>query len=255
MKKLLPIFTLFFAASLSAQVTIKGTTTVKGAVTLAGGTSSGGAPTYVNAVAPAINFSSPATVSVGTVLTGDIIDYQVSTAVNSVTFTMTDNCNTGGASDTNVTDITAANASGAAGTAQKGHFVVGLGRSACTITYAWTGGASAEISALVLRGATAVDVVTATFNPQAGTGTGANIITSTALTTNHADLCVAATVDQNLGGGTLTAGTTIAWTAGASNSTFPNGNEYFIQSGAGAITATFGITVSAYTQTGMTCYH
>lgn len=256
MKKLLSTIAILAALLIGSPARAQqlGVSTVKGSATLLGGGGGGGgsAPTFILPAAT-FTFSTPVAITLGTVSTGDIIDYFVTTTLNSQTFTVTDNCNTGGTSDTNVTDAGPTNSGTTAATSQAGHLVIGLGRTSCQISVTFTGGGDGILSAGVVHGSSGVDVVS-TITTIAGTGTGANAISSAAVTTGHTDMCVAATIDVNLGGGTLTHGTTLAWTVGGISATFPSGNESFAQSGAGSITATFGITVNAFTQTKITCY-
>ena len=201
-----------------------------------GGAGSGGgggvAPTYVTACAT-FSFSSPTTCSVGTVNVGDWVGYFVSPNNNSPTITpsLTGACAaTGG----NVTDLAAANQGFVAGSSQLGHFVITTGGS-CTVSVAYSGGTGgttdAPISAWVVRSVvTGVNAVSTTYAAQSPSGTGANIIASNSISTSLTSLCLAGMVDHNFGGGTLTAGTTIAWTNLVKNNSFPNGNESFAQS-------------------------
>jgi len=177
----------------------------------------------------------------------------VTTLAASQTFAMTDNCNTGGGSDSNVTDAGPTNQGSVLATSQSGHFVVGLGRSGCIVTDVASGSADVIISIAVVRGSAGLDVVSTIKNQSSITG--ANSILSNAVTTNHVDLCIASTVDTNLDGGTLSAGNTLGWSLGSVSTTFPNGSESITQSSAGSITASFGITTNSWTQTGLSCYH
>ena len=242
---------LFFLMLLFTPICFAQTTTFQGIVNIPA-PSSANTPSLI-ATNAGFSFSNSGTISAGTVNTGDIIDYFVTTVSASQTFTMTDNCNTGGASDTNVTDSGPTNQGFILATSQSGHFVVGLGRSGCTVTDVATGSADIIISIAVIRGSSGLDQVSAIKN-QNSAGTGANAVLSNSVTTTHADLCIGASVDTNDGGGTLTAGTTIAWTIGTISTTFPNSTEYFAQSSAATITATFGFSVSPYTQTHIACY-
>lgn len=109
------------------------------------------------------------------------------------------------------------------------------------------------LSVAVIRGSSGLDIASA-INNQNAVGSGANVISSNAITTTAKDACVASTLDAQANAGTLTAGNTIAWTIGSVNATFPNGNETFIQSAAGSITATFAMSTTAFTQTEIQCY-
>jgi hypothetical protein len=212
----------------------------------------GGVPSFITSAA-SFAFSTGATISAGTVNTGDIIYYLVGTTSGSQTFTMTDNCASGGASDTNVVDPGSPVTNGAT-TTQSGHFVVGLGRSGCTVTYTWTGSGDGVINIDVVRGSSGLDVVAA-LNFQSLPGTGANAVTSKSVTTTQRDLCIGAMIDYSVAGNTMIAGTTIAWVIGAIDTTFPNGSEWFAQIGPGAITATFTDSGASTDVTGVSCFH
>ena len=108
-------------------------------------------------------------------------------------------------------DIATANQGLVAGACQSGHFVITTAGTA-TVSAAYTGGTGGttdgNLNGGVLRSSTGLDVAATTFAPQNGSGTGANAIVSASVTTTGANrVCVASTLDQNLGEGTLTAGT------------------------------------------------
>lgn len=227
---------MLFAIACAAQATIAGPVTVAGPVKI-GGTSGGGgsAPTRVNDVA-CMSFSSPTTCNVGTVSTGNVLLVVADDGVTTGTFTVTDNCGVGGASDT-FTVLDGPTTIGTYGLAESFAATVGAGRSGCTVTLANTGAAAITGTVYAISGTSGVDAHAA-FNYQSNPS-GTNGVTSTAITTTHADLVIGWTCDAGTTGDALLAGTNIAWTLRATNATFPVGEEDFTQSAAGAITAAF----------------
>lgn len=208
--------------------------------------------------APTFVFSSPITDSFsGTVLNvGDIIEFDVSPNTNnptSITPSLTGTCvATGGA----VVDKGPSNQGTAIASSELGHFVLTAGGSNCGLSIAYgagTGGTTdATLSDFICRSC-ALDVIAADFNPQ-NAANGTNAILSDSVTTSTKDLCWVATVDDNESGGVLSAGTNITWTNFVVNTTFPNGNETFTQSAAGAIQGAFTDAVNMYTQTAIVCF-
>jgi hypothetical protein len=215
---------------------------------------SAAAPTFGQAKA-CFNFvSSPGTCTFTSAVTaGQTIFYYVDIPDVTSTITATDNCNTSGTSNTYTTD----QGPTTLGTSrlQSGYTIIGANTATCTLSIAWTGSAASfNMAQATAVGSTAHDV-SATLNTQVNAGTGANALTSNAATTSVPGLCFGFSTDANTGGGTLTAGTTIAWTLGAQTGNFPLGIEYFIQSVAGSITATFTTTNAFQTQqTGVSCF-
>jgi hypothetical protein len=193
-------------------------------------------------------FSASGSHTLASVNTGDVIHYAVTSGTASATFTVTDNCNTGGSTDTN--NIIQGPTTGNGGTYQVGYFIVGAGRSSCQVSYTASAGSFTTLILFLLRGTGAPDVSTA-INAQV-LSAGTNNITTAAATTSNPDLCVASTIDQNSGGGTFTAGSTIAWGNFATNNQIAA--EAFTQSASGSITATFSDTSASQTQTQMSCY-
>ena len=207
MRRFLPLL-LLCGVAFGQGVTLTPRVTVTPKVTISPGSAGGGsAPTFVNACVQTSVFGTPATCNVGAVQVGDRIWYYVHGDNGAATFTPTDNCNTGGTSDTNVTELgPTVGGPGNAHTIQQGHFVVGAVTASCAVSIAYTGGGDDTLYVGVVRGATTVKLPAAINNQAGGTGTGANVITSQATTTTAAALCLGATVDVNLGGGTLTGG-------------------------------------------------
>ena len=209
------------------------------------------APTYVTS-ANAFGFSTPTGNASFSALTGDIVDYWIGCGANGCVFTLT--LGTCAATGGNVIDAGPTNQGFVVGTAQKGHYTLTTGGS-CTLSAAWTGGSSGPLIVVVVRGSSGLDLAS-TINTQNGAGTGANAVTSGSITSAHTDLCVGSSFDANQGAGTLVAGTTIAWTlpAGAKDTHYPSASEYFAQSGAGGIAATFTYGVNPYTESAISCY-
>ena len=256
MKKLLPLTLLLLLCSLAFGQGMVGNASMVGTASAIGGINgSPPSPPTLITTDGATGFASSYTLNMGTVNTGDWIVYLTATNASTTTFTPADDCNTGGTSDTNVYDIGPETdlTQGALG-----HFVVGLGRTNCTITITLSAG-SGTIVAAVLRGVTTgVDKLSppTALNYQAGLSSGTNNVTSgTAVTTTHTDLCVAGTINENVGGGTITTGTNIAWTTGSTAGSYPSANEYFTQSSAGSIQATFSYSTTGWMATGMGCYY
>lgn len=227
--------------------------TVPGRTGAVGGGGGGSpAPTVTGTPGVDFGFSTPQTTSLGTLNSGDIVNYFVITNSNTQTFTMsvTGTCaSTGG----NVTDTGPTGQGAAASSTQTGHIVLTTGGS-CSLSTGWTGAGSMNVAFLVVRGSSGVDV-TSTLNNQNGPGTGTNAITSPSVTTTGTNrLCVGGSTDANISGGTLTAGTSpIAWTLGA-EAQYHTGNEYAVVSGAGSVTATFTYSNNSFLQTAVTCY-
>lgn len=219
-----------------------------------GGVSGGGgtAPTIVGASPCAgFVFSTPMTCSLGTLSVNDIVVFESTSLSNGATLTpsFTGGC---AASGGFTTDAGPTGHPNVASTTITGHAKITTGAS-CTLSVAYTGTGDGIISALAVRSSSGLDVASA-INNQSGTGAGANIITSgSAVSLTANDRCVAMTVDTNADGGTLTAGTTLAWTLDAHDTTFPNGIEDFAQNG-GTLQATFGISNTAYSQTAVSCF-
>jgi hypothetical protein len=220
-----------------------------GAVGSGGG--GGTAPTIVSSCSGgAFSFSSPFSITLCSVSVNDIVVFEASSLSNGATETVTVTGTCVGA--TTVIDAGPVNQGVVAETAIMGHIVITTGGS-CSAQLAYTGTGNGNLSVLVVRGSSGLDVASA-INNQGGTGAGANAITTaSSISLSHNDLCVAGTVDGNYDGGTLTAGTTLAWTLLASDPTAPNGIEYFTQNG-GTLVATFGISNTAYSQTAVSCY-
>jgi hypothetical protein len=207
------------------------------------------------------NNTSPATISVGSVQAGDWVNYLVTAQNGSATITMSDNCNTGGSSDTPITDKAASGNSGWL----IGHFVVGANTAPCTVTYAWSPGLIAQIVTWVVRGVTGIETVPA-LNDQTGSGgisAGANVIQSNQQTTTvHSnDLCVGASSDTNTDGLSTSPGTqTVVWRAGANYTVSGEYgailSEFYKLSGTGSPTAEFTLNTGvAYPISGIVCYY
>jgi hypothetical protein len=221
-----------------------------GAGAAAGG---GSAPTNLQNLG-CFAFGSPLTCTFGSsVSSGQTIGYIASTPSSTGVMTITDNCNAGASSNTYTTDRgpTVVNSSY---NAQIGHTTAGA-TSTCTVTLSYTVAGSALIEIYTLSGTSGIDI-SSVLNPQQAPGTGTNAVTSGAITTTVAnDLCYGLTTDASENGGTLSAGTNIAWTLGSQNTSGAIGNEYFVKATTGSITSTFTTTTAFSNQlTATVCY-
>lgn len=202
------------------------------------------------------NTGSPVTCTFSSAVTaGQNIFVGVGVNIASSTFTITDNCNTGGSSDTFTLDK---GPTGSAGTGELLHATIGANTSICTVKFVYTGSTGIPIGTVTIAtfsGSGTLDT-SATFNSQTSPGTGTNAITSNAASTSHKDLCYGWTMDLSASGGTISAGTNIGWTLGvATPGSASAGDEYFAQSSSGSITATFTTTYSFTTSlTGISCF-
>lgn len=221
-----------------------------------GATSGASAPTFAqDQFCKAFNTPATCTFTAATT-TGQKIFYAAVAGNIASVLTVTDNCNSGGSSDSYTTDEGPTNNSNSTGLTQSGHASIGLGTGAgtCVITVAYTGSAVVGVYVATMNGSSGFDIASA-INNQALPGTGANAITSNAVTTTAKDLCFGWTVDASGNGGTLSAGTLIAWViGGATDSTLPMGGESFAQSVAGSITATWTSTTNSVYSTSISCF-
>jgi hypothetical protein len=199
---------------------------------------SGGGPTAITCVIS------------GSVTAGQFIVYESDMGASSGTMTVSDNCGGTYITDVGPTIVSFNNVQAGHSTGSSGSCTVSV---LCSLTFT-----QCTITIATMSGASAFDVGAA-LNTQSSPGTGANAVTSNAVTTNFRDLCFGYTIEgAGAGSGTITAGTTIAWTLGASSSAaFNAGIEYFTQAGAGSITATFTDTTAGSTRytTGVSCFH
>lgn len=213
-----------------------------------GGGGGGTAPTKQTTNACS-GFGSPITCSYGTITAGWTLQYTTASSASGAVFTVSD-------SQTNsyTTDGSVSAPGGIVGTGQTGHATAGSTGS-ITLTISWTGGGDGQVTIASLSGSSGLDQV-ATLNGQIVPGTGANVVTSNAVTTLHTDLCIGYSVDAAANGGTVASGTsTVVWNIGSATTSFGQGNEYFAQSAAGSITATFSNSATfAQTITGISCF-
>lgn len=162
---------------------------------------------------------------------GDLIYVYGGSDVNPATLTPTDNCGTGGASDTYTQLDVPVTQTGVAATWIT---TVGANTGTCTVTLASSAGGP-SLAAYAIKSTSGIDVHA--IQGQASPGTGANAVTSGSVTTTSADLCVGATADWNVGGSTLAAGTGFALQD--ASATLPLSDEDLSQAVPGAIAATF----------------
>ena len=197
-------------------------------------------------------FGSSIACSYGSVTAGWTLHYAVEAINATPTFTITDNCNTGGITNTYTTDV-GPTALSTAAAMQSGHATVGASTASCTITFAWTGGGDGQAVVASMSGSSGLDVVAA-INNQTNAPTTANGVTSNAVMTNFKDLCIGYMADSGVAGGTVGKGTTLAWNLGVQGA-FGVGNEYFAQSASGSNTATFQYSAAfENTQAGVSCF-
>jgi hypothetical protein len=240
MRRLLPFL-------LCATAFAQGPTLPFGFVPQASG--GGSAPTVVGAGSGGTGFSSTLTFNIqkpqGTnvsVPSGTKIVLLAACATSATSsFTVTDNCNTGGTSDTFST-LDAYQQNGTSAGGQTFTATTGATTSVCTMTVvcAATGGAAAG-AAVAYSGSTGIDIHNLSY--QSFPGTGTNAVASTQGTTTDAnDLCVTLTADPSGSAETITAGTSsVAWTGLSLSPTTDGGTgvEYFDKATTGTITGTF----------------
>jgi hypothetical protein len=167
--------------------------------------------------------------------------------VNTGTITITDNCNTGGTSDT-FTPLDAITASGTQLQAGSWTATVGATTNPCVVTIVNNQTAHPAGAVYAVTGS-GVDGAAHRVNSQTFPGTGTNAITSLSVTSSHADLCVGTTNEGFGSNDTIVAGSsTVAW-SGKDQTLNPLSqlNEDFTQGAGGAITATF-TTPSSFSQ-------
>lgn len=234
----------------SAQEVV-GKAQIKGNATIVGGGGGGSTPTIVGFGVIGSTGSSTSNVSVqnpqGTnisVPSGTLL-YVLAGANNTAgSFTITDNCNTGGTSDTFST-LDAFTANGSSSSAQSFTTTTGATVNPCTVTITYSVATEAATGSIyAYSGSSGIDVHH--INPQIFPGTGANALTSGSVTTTGTNrLCFGATVGPS-SADTLTSGTsTVTWVSDAITGTGTTaGAEHFSLSAAGAITATFTNTTN-----------
>jgi len=199
-------------------------------------------------------FGSPITCAFDTaVSTGQKIGYAVSVVDGTSTFTVSDNCNTSGTSNSYTTDR-ARNVFETT-TAQWGSATVGANTNPCTVSVSYSGAAgSGQIIIYTLSGTSGIDVIS-TANGQTSPD-GANAVSSSAATTTVANtLCYGLSLNTDNNSGALTVGTTLAWTLDTATGGFGAGIEHITRASAASVTATFGVTQNfGQYQTVVACY-
>jgi len=200
---------------------------------------SGTAPTYVNGISCAYNGASGnATCTVGSVTAGEAIMVGWTSASSC---TITDNCNTGGTSDS-YTSLDSSSGSGDYW--GQGYLPVGATTASCTVTITPSGLSYTTGSAQAIGSMTGID--SHIINRQVGPGSGTNAATSTSVTTSHTSYIFGWTASRSFTADTITLGTGFT-AAGGQGSGGPEMGEYFRQLSPGSTAATFTLATGSGT--------
>lgn len=229
MKRLSILCSCLLATHLLAQTTtLPKTTRLPGTTTIAGGVSNIQAVRLASGVNFCFNAATCTVPISGSQPTGTLILAAVGWNSATSTVAITDDCNTGGSSDTYTVLNSVVGPPPTTGSGKHAWARLGESHATCTVTFTQTGGpVSLGVTVDFVNDGGAVGVDAATAQGQDAPGTGANAVTSGNITTVAANEYIWSwTVDIGANGGTLTAGTSpVTYTVRDTQASFPTGDE------------------------------